>query len=167
MEDVPWVMYFTDEGHALHGTYWHQNFGYPMSHGCVNLPLDVAEWMFGWTPEGTGDTIIPWRSVARRSRLPNRPLRRRCRSRPSGAETSCVGYAYRATRGGTIHCDATEPRSREGYRPCVQRGVGATGRGSIAPNASISIPEAWAEYPPCARSASRIASTTACSIAPR
>jgi lipoprotein-anchoring transpeptidase ErfK/SrfK len=59
VEDVPWVMYFTDEGHAVHGTYWHQNFGVPMSHGCVNLPLDVAEWIYGWTPEGTAITIVP------------------------------------------------------------------------------------------------------------
>jgi hypothetical protein len=56
--DVPYVMYFTDEGHALHGTYWHNNFGAPMSHGCVNLPMDVAEWMYRWAPEGTGVTVI-------------------------------------------------------------------------------------------------------------
>ena len=43
--DVPCVMYFTNGGHALHGTYWHSNFGTPMSHGCVNLPMDVAAWM--------------------------------------------------------------------------------------------------------------------------
>ncbi len=59
VEDVPYVMYFTDEGHALHGTYWHNNFGVPMSHGCVNLPMDVAEWMFRWAPEGTAVTVIP------------------------------------------------------------------------------------------------------------
>ena len=59
VEDVPYVLYFTDEGHALHGTYWHNNFGTPMSHGCVNLPIDVAEWMFRWAPEGTAVTIIP------------------------------------------------------------------------------------------------------------
>jgi lipoprotein-anchoring transpeptidase ErfK/SrfK len=51
--DVPWVMYFTDEGHALHGTYWHSNFGTPMSHGCVNLPMDVAEYLYSITPIGT------------------------------------------------------------------------------------------------------------------
>jgi lipoprotein-anchoring transpeptidase ErfK/SrfK len=50
---VPWVMYFTDFGHALHGTYWHNNFGYQMSHGCVNLPMDFAEWLYGWAPIGT------------------------------------------------------------------------------------------------------------------
>jgi hypothetical protein len=59
VDDVPYVMYFTNEGHALHGTYWHNNFGAPMSHGCVNLPMDVAEWMYRWAPEGTAVTIIP------------------------------------------------------------------------------------------------------------
>lgn len=50
---VPWVMYFTNVGHALHGTYWHSNFGTPMSHGCVNLPMDVAAWLYEWAPVGT------------------------------------------------------------------------------------------------------------------
>ncbi len=50
---VPHVMYFTDRGHALHGTYWHDNFGAPMSHGCVNLPLAVAAWLYDWAPVGT------------------------------------------------------------------------------------------------------------------
>ena len=40
-------------GHALHGTYWHNNFGAIMSHGCVNLPMDFAEWLYGWTSIGT------------------------------------------------------------------------------------------------------------------
>ncbi len=56
--DVPYVMYFTDRGHAIHGTYWHANFGAPMSHGCVNLPLDVAEWMYGWAPLGMPVLIV-------------------------------------------------------------------------------------------------------------
>ncbi|MDP9359519.1 MAG: L,D-transpeptidase [Chloroflexota bacterium] len=50
--EVPDVMYFTDVGHAFHGTYWHTNFGQVMSHGCVNLPIDVAEWLYEWTPMG-------------------------------------------------------------------------------------------------------------------
>ena len=57
--DVPHVMYFTDQGHALHGTYWHANFGAPMSHGCVNLPLDVGAWLYGWAPVGTPVTVVP------------------------------------------------------------------------------------------------------------
>jgi hypothetical protein len=45
-------------GHALHGTYWHNNFGTPMSHGCVNLPMDVAEWMYTWAPLGMAVLIV-------------------------------------------------------------------------------------------------------------
>jgi len=51
--DVPNVMYFSLSAEALHGAYWHHNLGTPMSHGCVNLPLDVAAWMYGWVPLGT------------------------------------------------------------------------------------------------------------------
>lgn len=51
--DVPWVMYFTDRGHAIHGTYWHDNFGAVMSHGCVNLPMDFAAWLYGIAGIGT------------------------------------------------------------------------------------------------------------------
>jgi hypothetical protein len=56
--DVPWVMYFDYAGNAIHGAYWHNNFGQRMSHGCVNLPLDVAEFLWGWAPEGTAVTVI-------------------------------------------------------------------------------------------------------------
>jgi lipoprotein-anchoring transpeptidase ErfK/SrfK len=59
VEDVPSVMYFDNLGDALHGTYWHNNFGTPMSHGCVNLPLDVAAWMYEWAPIGTAVSVIP------------------------------------------------------------------------------------------------------------
>ncbi len=45
LPDVPYVMYFY-QGYGLHGTYWHNNFGHPMSHGCVNLPTPDAEWFF-------------------------------------------------------------------------------------------------------------------------
>ena len=57
--DVPDVMYFDNDGNALHGAYWHNNFGSKMSHGCVNLPLDVAHWMYEWAPIGTAVTVIP------------------------------------------------------------------------------------------------------------
>jgi lipoprotein-anchoring transpeptidase ErfK/SrfK len=57
--DVPWVLYFTNSGHALHGTYWHNSFGTPMSHGCVNLPLDVAAWLYDWALVGTRVLVIP------------------------------------------------------------------------------------------------------------
>jgi hypothetical protein len=50
---VPWTMYFTGEGHAIHGAYWHNNFGAVMSHGCVNMPVGMAEWLYGIAPVGT------------------------------------------------------------------------------------------------------------------
>ncbi len=52
LPDVPHVMYFKG-GYAMHGTYWHNNFGQPMSHGCVNIPTGKAAWLYGWAPQGT------------------------------------------------------------------------------------------------------------------
>ncbi|GAP17454.1 L,D-transpeptidase, partial [Levilinea saccharolytica] len=52
LPNVPYVMYFY-EGYGLHGTYWHNNFGVPMSHGCVNLQTDDAGWLFDWAAVGT------------------------------------------------------------------------------------------------------------------
>jgi lipoprotein-anchoring transpeptidase ErfK/SrfK len=52
LADVPYVMYF-HKGYGLHGTYWHNNFGTPMSHGCVNLSIPDAEWLYYWASEGT------------------------------------------------------------------------------------------------------------------
>jgi LysM repeat protein len=47
LPDVPYVMYFY-QGYSLHGTYWHSNWGQPMSHGCVNMPTPEAEWFFNY-----------------------------------------------------------------------------------------------------------------------
>jgi lipoprotein-anchoring transpeptidase ErfK/SrfK len=52
LPDVPDIMYFFD-GYGIHGTYWHHNFGRPMSHGCVNMRTDQAAWLFNWAPVGT------------------------------------------------------------------------------------------------------------------
>lgn len=52
LPNVPYAMYFY-RGYGLHGTYWHNNFGRPMSHGCVNLPTAEAAWFFKWAPVGT------------------------------------------------------------------------------------------------------------------
>jgi lipoprotein-anchoring transpeptidase ErfK/SrfK len=46
-------MYFTDVGHAIHGAYWHNNFGTPMSHGCINVPVDLAAYLYDVSPVGT------------------------------------------------------------------------------------------------------------------
>lgn len=53
LEEVPWTMYF-DEGRALHGAYWHDGFGYRRSHGCVNLSITDAHWLYNWVAEATG-----------------------------------------------------------------------------------------------------------------
>ena len=45
---VPWNCFFTEDGHAFHGTYWHDNFGVPMSHGCINMRIDEAKWLLLW-----------------------------------------------------------------------------------------------------------------------
>jgi lipoprotein-anchoring transpeptidase ErfK/SrfK len=51
-ENVPWVAYFNgDQG--FHGAYWHNNFGSVMSHGCVNLPVSAAKYLYDWAPKGT------------------------------------------------------------------------------------------------------------------
>lgn len=52
LSDVPWVMFFHDE-YGFHGTYWHNNFGTPMSRGCVNLRVEDAEWLYHWASVGT------------------------------------------------------------------------------------------------------------------
>ncbi|MBS3784795.1 MAG: LysM peptidoglycan-binding domain-containing protein [Anaerolineae bacterium] len=52
LPNVPYVMFFY-RGYSIHGTYWHSNFGQPMSHGCVNLPTSEAQWIFSWASVGT------------------------------------------------------------------------------------------------------------------
>ncbi len=49
--NVPWTMYF-DGARALHGAYWRTRFGYPQSHGCVNLSIGDAHWLYNWAVEG-------------------------------------------------------------------------------------------------------------------
>lgn len=50
---VPWNLYFTEQGGAIHGAYWHVNFGQPWSHGCVNLPPQKAKELYQWADIGT------------------------------------------------------------------------------------------------------------------
>ena len=46
---VPWTSFFIFEtGVAFHGTFWHNNFGIPMSHGCINMRNEDAKWLFRW-----------------------------------------------------------------------------------------------------------------------
>jgi LysM repeat protein len=49
---VPWVMYYDDE-YAIHGAYWHANFGIPTSHGCTNMTIPESKALYTWAPMGT------------------------------------------------------------------------------------------------------------------
>jgi hypothetical protein len=57
LEDVPWTMYF-DKARALHGAYWHARLGNPISHGCVNMSIGDAHWLYDWAHEG--DYVYVW-----------------------------------------------------------------------------------------------------------
>lgn len=69
LEEVPWTMYFDDDI-GLHGTYWHDGFGYRHSHGCVNLSITDASWLYNWAsteidltvPEDTGAAVYVYSS---------------------------------------------------------------------------------------------------------
>lgn len=52
LSDVPYVMYFFED-YGIHGTYWHSNFGTPMSAGCVNMTIDDSNWMYQFASVGT------------------------------------------------------------------------------------------------------------------
>jgi hypothetical protein len=60
---VPWVSYFTESGIAFHGTYWHNDYSQPLSHGCVNLPIHAARWIYRWS-----DPVVPPRAKKHVSR---------------------------------------------------------------------------------------------------
>ena len=55
---VPWDLYFTRDGGAIHGTYWHNHFGQQWSHGCVNLPPDQAKILYEWADLGTPVFVV-------------------------------------------------------------------------------------------------------------
>lgn len=57
LEDVPWTMYF-DQARALHGAYWRANLGFQQSHGCVNLSVGDAHWLYEWAD--VGDWVYVW-----------------------------------------------------------------------------------------------------------
>ncbi len=52
---VPWNIFFTYSGIAIHGTYWHNDYGIERSHGCVNVSPEAAKWIYRWT-----DPVAPY-----------------------------------------------------------------------------------------------------------
>ncbi|MDX1686963.1 MAG: L,D-transpeptidase [Candidatus Promineifilaceae bacterium] len=63
--EVPHTLYFDGEI-ALHGAYWHDDFGRPKSHGCVNMPPRAAEWVYYWSENAPGDLRV-WVHYSSRS----------------------------------------------------------------------------------------------------
>ena len=59
LPNVPWVQYFY-KGYAFHGTYWHNNFGRPMSRGCVNMRIEDAKWLFDWAEPAMPAGIVSY-----------------------------------------------------------------------------------------------------------
>lgn len=63
LPNVPYTMYYWNSvtpkgwGYSIHGAYWHNNFGHPMSHGCVNMKIDEAGKIFEWTKTSPDVTI--------------------------------------------------------------------------------------------------------------
>jgi hypothetical protein len=61
LPNVPYVMFFSNDqvvasrGFSIHGTYWHQNFGTPMSHGCINMKTEEAGQLYNWAMPNLGD----------------------------------------------------------------------------------------------------------------
>ena len=51
------------DGSSLHGTYWHNNFGHPMSHGCVNMRIEDAQALYAWTTPVVTDPAL-WATMA-------------------------------------------------------------------------------------------------------
>jgi lipoprotein-anchoring transpeptidase ErfK/SrfK len=52
LPDVPYSLYYSGD-FSIHGTYWHHNFGTPMSHGCINMDINDAKWLYHWSSIGT------------------------------------------------------------------------------------------------------------------
>lgn len=69
LPNVPWVMFFYNDsiakmrGFSFHGTYWHNNFGHPMSHGCVNMKIDEAKLLYDWATPVVTNTKA-WSTLA-------------------------------------------------------------------------------------------------------
>jgi hypothetical protein len=64
---VPWVCFINKEGISFHGTYWHNDFGKPRSHGCINLPTSAAKWLYRWTlPSVPFEKYLSWKETGTR-----------------------------------------------------------------------------------------------------
>jgi lipoprotein-anchoring transpeptidase ErfK/SrfK len=71
---VPWVTYIKENGTSFHGTYWHNDYGRPRSHGCINMTPQAAKWLFRWTtPSVPPDRDLIYGSVGTRVEIKVQP----------------------------------------------------------------------------------------------
>jgi lipoprotein-anchoring transpeptidase ErfK/SrfK len=67
---VPWVLYVTEGGISFHGTYWHNDYGFPHSHGCINMSPLAAKWFYRWsTPTVPPDKYLMYGHVGTRVQI--------------------------------------------------------------------------------------------------
>ena len=62
LPNVQWVQYFYQD-YSFHGTYWHNNFGTPMSHGCVNMTNADAKWLYEWASPTITEGDYKWHTT--------------------------------------------------------------------------------------------------------
>ena len=100
-EEVPLVLHY-DAGRALHGAYWHDQFGIPKSHGCINLSPPDAAWLFAWVPpevpQGWHNVLPTSWGVGRVAVLVDRPGKRQTRPQVLAQEGDAVLQAVAAAR---------------------------------------------------------------------
>lgn|GEM_PF-6522677 len=56
--NIHWIQYFTVVGHSFHEAWWHDKFGQPMSHGCINMTYEASHWLWDWATYGTPVHIV-------------------------------------------------------------------------------------------------------------
>jgi len=66
---VPWSTFFTETGVAFHGTFWHDNYGGRMSHGCVNMRVEEALWLYRWTTPAYPNEPGKWHVIGFGTRI--------------------------------------------------------------------------------------------------
>src|SRR5699024_227932 len=178
--DVPWVQYF-HRGYAFHGAPWRSSFGYSGSHGCINLPVSDAKWLYDWASIGTR-TVVPTCGPGARGRLVTAP--QPGLQGPSRAGGALQSVRLRAParparqRGGAVQQRASTGTTSTGRQPAPSRSRIAISRpaassAATGPSASSQSPAASerSRWPvpsaaACAASTSSTGSTVA-ATAPR
>lgn len=93
LQSVPWVMYF-DNSISLHGTYWHDLFGYRHSHGCVNMTISDAHYLYSWFLEAEPQSSMPSVEVTPSSIFNPTPREGQTATTQAEGDGEIVNYVY-------------------------------------------------------------------------